>query len=66
MFDKISFKLGVTNSTIGFGYNPKNNKKPMITINVIASLIVTSVKFLVLVSPNIDVDSGKYELISER
>ena len=53
MFDKISFKLGVTNSTIGFGYNPKNNKKPMITTNVIASLVVMSAKILVFVSPNI-------------
>ena len=53
MFDNISFKLGVTKSTIGFGYNPKNNKKAIITTSVIASLVVTSAKTLVLVSPNI-------------
>lgn len=49
----MTFKLGVTKSTNGFGYNPKNNKKAMMATNVIASLVVTSAKALVLVSPNI-------------
>ena len=34
---KISFKLGSIKSLIGFGYNPKNNNKAMISTKVIVS-----------------------------
>ena len=50
---KISLIAGFTKSFIGFGYNPKNNRKPMITTNTIVSLRLTSAKTFVLVSPSI-------------
>ena len=45
--------LGDTKSTIGFGYNPKNNKKASIMTKMMVSFSVISVKTFVLVSPNI-------------